>query len=434
MEDVLYYLLKVSIGTTVFYLTYHLLFRKSKQFVFNRFYLAGSALASFIIPLITFKTTSYLSQAGIYFSGTVSGGGVLEPATSATEAGRSIGFPEMLLTIYLAGMIYYLIKLIYGYTVAAGIRKRCTEEMVNGIKVYVSEDNIRAFTFWDRIIMGKNILNHPSITMVLNHESVHSREKHFYDIIIAELLFMLQWYNPFARLHTQAIRNNLEFRADDMVIRESDIQAYLSTMLSMVQKRVKPPLFTELNSSNLKKRIIMMKSKSQNRFAGLARLALIPVLAVLLASLSGKETVVLNDDMEKNEKFAHTGMQPKVMEETPQDTLKSREEILRYVSENIKYPAEARKSGHIGTVELYALVSQKGTIKEVLELQPDEGFVEIEEIVIIGYTGVESEHTESSDHMSLRSEGRRVIESFPVLEIPELYGQTMKLTFKFDIR
>ncbi len=110
MEDVLYYLLKVSIGTAVFYITYHLLFRKSKQFVFNRFYLVGGALASFMIPLITFKTSSYLSQASTYFSENVRGAGVLEPVTYATEAGKSIGFPEILLTIYLAGLLYLFDK------------------------------------------------------------------------------------------------------------------------------------------------------------------------------------------------------------------------------------------------------------------------------------------------------------------------------------
>jgi hypothetical protein len=88
----------------------------------------------------------------------------------------------------------------------------------------------------------------------------------------------------------------------------------------------------------------------------------------------------------------------------------------------------------LGRVELYAQVSQNGAIKEVLELQPEEGFVDIEEIVIVGYTDVEAEYTESSSHKSLIAEGRRLIESFPILEIPELYGQTMKFKFKFEIR
>jgi len=101
----------------------------------------------------------------------------LEPVTYATEAGKSIGFQEVLLTIYLLGVIYYFIKLVYGYKVAA-LQKRW-EKIVNGINFYVSEDNVRAFTFLNRIFIAKNILKHPSIAVVLKHESVHSRENIF---------------------------------------------------------------------------------------------------------------------------------------------------------------------------------------------------------------------------------------------------------------
>ncbi len=46
----------------------------------------------------------------------------------------------------------------------------------------------------------------------------------------------------------------------------------------------------------------MMKSKNQNRFAGLAKLILVPVCAFLLVTPSGKETVAVIDDPNKNDK------------------------------------------------------------------------------------------------------------------------------------
>jgi hypothetical protein len=39
----------------------------------------------------------------------------------------------------------------------------------------------------------------------------------------------------------------------------------------------------------------MMKSNRHNRFSGIARLAIIPVTAILLLSLSGKETVIIRN-------------------------------------------------------------------------------------------------------------------------------------------
>src|SRR5690554_34482 len=99
MEDVLYYLLKVSAATTVFYFAYYLLLRRNKDFVFNRFYLLGSFLLSFIIPLATFKTSSYLSQANVYFREGI-GAEALEPVGDPSLAETPIGWPEILLALY----------------------------------------------------------------------------------------------------------------------------------------------------------------------------------------------------------------------------------------------------------------------------------------------------------------------------------------------
>ena len=68
MADILYYLLKVSIGIAVFYTPYYFLFRKSNQFVFNRLYLTGSFLTSFIIPLVTFKKKIHLIETYSYIT------------------------------------------------------------------------------------------------------------------------------------------------------------------------------------------------------------------------------------------------------------------------------------------------------------------------------------------------------------------------------
>ncbi len=433
METALYYLLKVSIATAVFYGTSYFLFRKTKEFVFNRIYLTGSFLAAFIIPLITFQTNSRLSQASVYFSGEF-GADVLLPVKTGTATEIFSGITTFLLGLYLCGVVFFLIKLIHGYILAAGIRNSCTKKTIGELEVLVSEEENQAFTFLNKIIIGKNLLNHPSLEMVLNHEAVHSREQHFYDIILAELLLLLQWFNPFARLHAQAIRNNLEFRADEVVVQASDKQGYQLTMLGMALNRINSSLFTALNSSNLKKRIIMMNAKNQNQFAGIARLAILPVVALLLVSLSGKETIFVNENGPGPDSMIQTA---NTEQETQNDPVKSEEDMKRYLAKNLKYPAAARKAGQIGSVRLYARVNPDGTIEEVLEAQPDEQFVEFKEIVIIGYTGDDSKiikKTKSANHESLIEEGKRVINSFPKLEFPEVQGEVIKLEFRFDIR
>jgi len=433
MEAILYYLLKVSIGTTVFYATYHFLFRKSKQFVFNRIYLAGSFIVAFIIPQITFTSSSFVSEATVYFSGKVESR-LLPSETNVTAIEPIYGIAEIILCLYLFGLIFFLAKLIHGYLVAARIRKNCTAKNIGGINVWVSEENNLAFTFLNKIVIGKNLVNHPSLEMVLNHEAVHSRERHFYDIFLAELLSILQWFNPIARFHAQAIRNNLEFQADDLVTKESDKQEYQYTMLSMALNSIDSRLFTAINSSNLKKRIIMMNSKNKTQFATLSKLALIPVFALLIACLSTQKPVQISESDSSGEQLSElsAGLQGNSSE-----PVNSIEAINKHLQKNLKYPAEARFAGLIGTVRLYARVNPDGVIQEVLDRKPDEEYIEYDEVVIIGYMDEESENlrkTKSYRHEILLAEGKRTIESLPTLEIPEFQGQMIQFNFKYDLR
>jgi bla regulator protein BlaR1 len=433
MEGILYYLLKVSIGTTVFYATYHFLFRKSKQFVFNRIYLAGSFLAAFIIPLITFTSSSFVSEATVYFSGKVESS-LLPAETNLTAIEPIYGIAEIILCLYLFGLIFFLAKLIHGYLVAARIRKNCKAKNIGGINVWVSEENNLAFTFLNKIVIGKNLMNHPSLEMVLNHEAVHSRERHFYDIFLAELLSILQWFNPIARFHVQAIRNNLEFQADDLVTKESDKQEYQYTMLSKALNSIDSRLFTAINSSNLKKRIIMMNSKNTNPYAWLTRLAIIPVFAFLIACLAGKNPAIISDSESDLDQLTQMSTD---LKNSPSEPVNSVDEINKHLQKNLRYPTEARSAGLIGTVRLYARVNPEGVILEVLDRKPDEEYIEYDEVVIIGYMGEESENlrkTKSYRHESLLADGKRVIESLPKLEIPEFQGQMIQFNFKYDLR
>lgn len=433
MENFLYYLLKVSVGTAVFYITYHFLFRKSKQFVFNRLYLAGSFLASFIIPLITFKRKTYLTEAYSYFAADPAS--IPDTMAYAPETGVSMGFPEYLLIMYLSGVIFFLTKLVYSLIVAARIKAKSTPEQIAGMEINVSGENVRAFTFFDRIVIGRNILCHPSLTMVLVHESVHSREKHFMDILTAEFLFMLQWFNPFAWLKRRAIRNNLEFRADDVVARSFDQREYQMAMLSMAQNTVRSPLVIEYSSSNLKKRIIMMKSNRNNKFSGIVRLAIIPVSAILLLSLSGKKTVIIpatenaTSQIEMNSPQQEDNMTS--TNSLTQDEVETVDSLRKFIAKNIKYPREAAEAGQMGYVSLFASVNDNGNITDIGTIEPDGDYVDIDEVVVVGYSLPETELAESSNHETLISEGRRVINSFPEVNIPELKGKTAKFNLRF---
>jgi hypothetical protein len=360
---------------------------------------------------------------------------VAESATYSSGIELFLSVNSYILIIYMAGVVFFLAKLINSGMTAARIIANSNIEQIKGLNVNVTEDNIRAFTYMSKIIIGRNILNHPSLLMILFHESVHSKEKHFYDIFLAELLFGLQWFNPFAWFYRDAIRNNLEYRADDVVIRDSDASEYQLAMLSLVQSRIKPSMFTEFNSSNLKKRIIMMKSENKKRFSGIARFAVLPILALLILSLSAKETIIIHDNtmVEHNEKQMYL-KQLVADEEISEVKLKSMIGLRRHIAAHIKYPKEAADAGQTGVCEYFVTISADGMVENVTENQIGNHFIEIDEIVIVASGENSQEISESSSHESLVSEGRRIVNSLPKLEIPEWYGKTIKMKFKFELQ
>ena len=117
-----------------------------------------------------------------------------------------------------------------------------------------------------------------------------------------------------------------------------------------------------------------------------------------------------------------------------QDDLCSVNAVRRFVMCQISYPEDAVKSGYEGTIELYVRINFEGRVGQILTLQPVTDYVEIEEIVVSAEAPEGIDPVESSRHESLLSESRRVIMALPKCDIQEIYGQTLKFTFKFVLK
>jgi len=447
MEAFFIYLLKVSLATMVFYLAYHFLFRAKKQFVFNRFYLLLVLPVAHIIPLITFTTQADLSLATVYFSEintlSQSGASILQK----TRENEIINWLLVLSIIYITGMAYCQVRFFLSYLQASAIQKASHQDIVDNQTVYLSEKNIRAFTFIDKIIIGKNILNHPSLKMVIDHEKVHLREKHFIDLFTIEFLSVFQWFNPFARILNKAIRLNLEYRADDMVVQQSNRRQYQMALISMVSDRIALPQFTELNSNNLRNRILMMKSSNESKFSKFRKLAVLPVFLILLVGLSEKTPIIkANDGLETN-LIASESELVKEAQKSSDTEISTINDLNRFFSKSLTYPKEAKKFGQVGVVTLFFKIDTNGTLTGIYEDQPSRNVYYYpggslkdyilkgyKGIVIVGYGSDPLMVNESNHHPRLYEECKRVINDLPILNIEELKGQTIKMEFKFKLK
>ena len=294
MEDFILYIGKSALALGAFYLAYLALFQHQKHFLFNRIYLPVSFLVSFLIPLITFTKVNYIQPIPAAASDSFA---FLPEAVVANKPQFTFEWYHYLLAIYALGIFVFLLNLLIGHLKAMNIIRFSRLKELFGAQVNLTGKDVHPFSFFSRIVLSEKTLKNPDLKMIVDHEMIHVRERHTLDILFAELLFLFQWFNPFAWLTRDAMRNNLEYLTDHQVAQNHNAEAYQLAMVGLAHKKGVAPFLTALNGSQLKNRIIMMKKKTENRYSLLKQLVVLPLLAILVMGLSNKEvrTEVLHD-------------------------------------------------------------------------------------------------------------------------------------------
>jgi len=286
METYLIYIGKSAIAAGAFYIAFLLLFQNQKHFMFNRIYLPVSLAMSFVIPLITFTTIKYIEPVnfdGYSFA-------YLAPASGEiVKPAFVFEWYHYLFGLYLLGTAGFLFHLLLGHLKAINIIQKSRIQKIFNNLVNITPKDVHPFSFFSKIVVSEKTLSHPDLEMIVSHENIHVREKHTFDILFTEIMFLLQWFNPFAWLLKDAVKNNLEYLTDHEIAKHYNPKTYQLAMVTLADKQGIAPFLTALNGSQLKNRIVMMKKKTENKYAFVKQLVVLPLLAVLVMGLSNRE-------------------------------------------------------------------------------------------------------------------------------------------------
>ncbi|MBS1600617.1 MAG: M56 family metallopeptidase [Bacteroidetes bacterium] len=123
---------------------------------------------------------------------------------------------------------------------------------------------------------------------ILKHEKIHVRQRHAIDILLAELILIFQWFNPFVWIYRKEVECNLEFLTDDQILRKENIEKskYQFNLLRVCAPELPLALAINYNTSLLKKRIMMMNSKKSSIYTIWKYFFLIPLVIVLASTLN----------------------------------------------------------------------------------------------------------------------------------------------------
>ena len=275
---------------------YHLVLEKEKMHQFNRYYLLGSILFSFIVPSFIITVTPEILETPLFTEVTT-----LEQFSTSEvplQITETINYTQYIIGLYiLISMILFisLSRKVYGL-----LHKAKQNQHINyfSATVVLLKERIVPYTFLRYIFINKFTYQTDSLEeQILTHELAHVEQKHSIDILFIEILQNLFWFNPIFRYYKKAIQLNHEFLADDAVINShKNITEYQQVLLNTTAQNNNIYLASNLNYSLTKKRLLMMTKPSSKTKILFKKLLVAPLVAGFIFAFAQRVEAQENKD------------------------------------------------------------------------------------------------------------------------------------------
>ncbi|MBP3408503.1 MAG: TonB family protein [Bacteroidaceae bacterium] len=290
--------------------------------------------------------------------------------------------------VYFAGVALLVVRQAVMYVQVARIiaRSRVVDASLygyEGISLRVHGGGEKPFSWFRWVVVSEDDLG-DGAREILIHETAHARAGHSWDIVLADAVIIMQWFNPLAWIMKNSLKDIHEFEADEAVI-NSGVNAKQYQLL-IIKKAVGARLYSIANSFNhslTKKRITMMCKEKSKKWRCAKALYIVPVAAIAAlafttvepANAAESETLpkgsefVANNEKETAENYVlqiPDGDEKvyQVCENAPTFP-GGTHAMYKYLADNIKYPDEAKAAGKQGRVMVQFVVRKDGSISDV---------------------------------------------------------------------
>ncbi len=373
--DLLSYLIKVNVAFILLYLFYFLFFKRDTFFRTKRIIFLVTFLFALIYPFIYISDIFQDEVAQIQM---ITLPEFVVGAQQTTQATTGNSWMQIMQYVYLLGIIVFLGYFFIQLISVVKIIYQSKPAMINDTKVRISKNIQTPFSFFNQIVFNPDLHEENEIQEILLHEKAHVKQGHSLDVLLSELICIFCWFNPFVWLIKKEMRINLEYLADEAVTTSNcDLQHYQLHLLQLSYPEAIANISNKFNVSPLKKRIQMMNKRKTSQKGLLKYMLLLPLVGGLLfvnnmqAQQNKKfgenvpEVVVVgyNDSNGKQENPKDKNVYEKV-EEVPQFP-GGQDELMKYLSSNLRYPESAAKSGTEGRVVCRFIIRASGNVDNV---------------------------------------------------------------------
>jgi len=324
------YILQVVLFQVLFLAIYDFFLSKETFFTKNRWYLLFTPILSFLIPLIKIPTfQKAVPQDFIIYLPEI----ILSPEKVIQETSlyQSINYIDV---VFGTGVVLFSGLFLYKLYQIFKLKRKCKIEKESDYTLVLIPNKTKAFSFFNYIFIGESISETQKVK-IIQHELVHTKQKHSLDLLFFELLKIVMWFNPMVFLYQKRITLVHEYISDEVASKSGSKETYINHLLANFFQVENIAFINQFyKQSLLKKRIIMMTKTQSKKLNQLKYLVLVPALIGMLfyTSCSLDE----NDNNLTNKKQLQTRY--RIQEDKLVETFGSKETYLdTYIG--IKVPA-----------------------------------------------------------------------------------------------
>ena len=171
--------------------------------------------------------------------------------------------------------------------------RRCGCRRHDGLRVVVCGHPGESFSFFNFVFLNKTQIPNGDFDRILAHELAHVRQRHSIDILFAEFLTVIQWFNPFVWPYKRSLRETHEYLADRAVIAQGC--ALARYQLLIVEQHVGGSLLelaSGFRTSQIKRRIAMLSRQETKGLARWKPLLVLPLAMILVLAFAESRTFV----------------------------------------------------------------------------------------------------------------------------------------------
>ncbi|RZJ80117.1 MAG: peptidase M56, BlaR1 [Flavobacterium sp.] len=315
------YALNVALILAGCFLFYKIFLQKETFFPLNRFVLLGCLFLSFSLPLIPVPEQWSFRKANeevLSFTAEVAltnktlaiesvKDKTLSPVVKDESIFKDVSPLDVVVWAYWLGVAIFGINFLFQLCVL--LYKSYSRPFIQDGRFRIVElsGEQAPCSFANNIFINPDKYDWDTYSQIILHEKIHIQQGHSYDIILAELALVFQWFNPFAWFYRKAMEDNLEFLTDNELLSNSTVEpaSYQMSLVKVSAPNFPASLTTNYNQSILKKRLLMMNSKKSNINSTWKYLCIVPLLLVFVSLLNepvafGKSTKAM---AKSNNKF-----------------------------------------------------------------------------------------------------------------------------------